>query len=244
MALRLNRERHAALREPGWLAVCLVLSCAMATAACGSKQATSTSPSPTSGGTCRTFASSATASVSVNGAVFATGLTLTGTFNASNRQFTATVVYPGGSVCTTAVFSYASVADFVDEVRVVPLLTLATQSTTTVGPACGSGTSTRLYSYDAQRRVTQFVQGGQTTTYSAWDAEGRPTTGAAANGTLSNTYDDATRTATLSTQAAGGTSSVRLTYDANGIELSELDTSGPVATTTTWTINATGQACK
>jgi hypothetical protein len=218
----------------------------MALASCGGGKKTPTGPSTGGGsGSCRTFATNATASVTVNGNAFLSGIMLTGSFNSSARQFTSTVRYPNGNVCTTAVFSYASIADFVDEVAVIPLKTLATQSTTTIGPACGaSGSSTRTYSYDSQRRLTQFVQSGQATTYNAWDAAGRPTQGASPSETLTNTYDDATRTATLVTQASGATTTAKLTYDTNGIELSQLTTSGPVNTLTTWTTSATGQVCK
>jgi YD repeat-containing protein len=144
-------------------------------------------------------------------------------------------------VCTTAVFSYLSIADFVDEVKVVPGLVLATSSTTTIGPACGStGTSTITNSFDSQRRLTQSVQGGSTLTYTAWDSAGRPTAGSAPSGSISNVYDDAARTLT---QTQGGTVTT-LTYDANGILLQQVDRTGATTGTTTWTIASTDKICK
>ena len=125
-----------------------------------------------------------------------------------------------------------------------PLLTLATDSRTTTGPACGSGTSTRTYTYDSQQKLTQIVQGSSTTIYSLWDGAGRPTLGMRTGGSqLSYTYDDAARIMTVRTTSAGISSVAAITFDARGIEIQEVD-AGSVTTTTTWTIGSTGTACK
>src|SRR5437773_103235 len=108
-------------------ALALMVICGAAAACSGG------SPSPTapgtggssSGATCRTFATKATAID--DGTPSATGLTVTGSFNSSTRQFTSTTTFPGNSsICTTVVFNYSSIADFVDEVSVVPPRALTT----------------------------------------------------------------------------------------------------------------------
>jgi YD repeat-containing protein len=214
-------------------ALLLVVACVGSEIACGTSSGSG--PTTPSGGTCRTFATSAT---EVSTAV--SGLMVTGAFNSSTKQFTATVIYPNGKVCTTAVFSYLSIADFVDEVKVIPGLTLASTSTTTGGPACGSGSSTITNVYDSQRRLMQVIQGASTTTYTAWDSKGRPTMGSAPFGSISNVYDDTARTVTT-TQGASVTT---LTYDTNGILLVEVTKTGSIVGTTTWTIASTDKVCK
>src|SRR5439155_4264442 len=195
-----------------------------------------------SGATCRTFATKSTAID--DGTPSATGLTVTGSFNSSTRQFTATTTFPGdSSICTTVVFNYSSIADFVDEMSVVPGRALTTQ---TMSSSCAgaAATSTRTYTYDGQRRVTQVVQDGQTTTYTAWDSAGRPTAGVISGGpSLSDVFDDASRTDVSTSINKGVTTIARLTYDANVILLSEVHLTGPPHTIT-WTINSTGTVCK
>jgi YD repeat-containing protein len=228
----------------------IVTFIALAIGCSGSSSPTPTSPgtgpgpsaNPSPSGTCRTFAANATG---IDDATPSITATVTGAFNSSTRQFTATAGSVQTGVCSTVVFNYNSIADFVNEVGVVPPRALVTQSTSTSGPGCGSAaiTSTITYSYDAQRRLTQAVQGGQTITYTAWDSAGRPTAGNSTGGmSISHVYVDAARTDTVTTISNSSTTTVRLTYDANGILLSEVYLTGP-SHTVTWTTASTNMVC-
>lgn len=169
---------------------------------------------------------------------------LTGAFNSSTNQSTVVTLFATGAPCTTSVNSYLSTADFVDEVRVIPPVTLQTATSTTNAGACGSGTSNVTYSYDSSRRLTAFTSAGGTTSYTAWDSSGRPTTGSFPGTSISNVYNDAARTLTQ-TQTAGGAISVStITYDANGTNILVVNTSGAIVSTTTFTVTSTAQACK
>jgi hypothetical protein len=206
------------------------LTLVVALAVLGGCGGSPTAPGSGTGSTCRTFATTATAN----------GFLVTSSFNSSTRQLTATTTFPGNAnTCVTVAFNYSSIADFVDEVSVVPPRALLTQSITS-SCAGAAGTSTRIYMYDGLRRLTQEVQDGQTVeTFTAWDSWGRPTAGMRTGGTtFSDVYDNASRTDTSTSISNNGvTTTVRVTYDANGIILSP---DGIV----TWTINSTGTVCK
>jgi YD repeat-containing protein len=194
---------------------------------------------------CRTYPTTATVTTTIGATtqVFA----LTGTFNTSARTSTVTTTSQTGALCTTSVNTYSSVADFVDEVRVIPGVSLQTTTTTTNGPACGTGTQTVTYTYDAQRRLTSFASsaGGSATTYTAWDGSGRPTAGGFPGTTISNVYDDTARTLAQSqTPTSGGVSTTTVTYDANGNQIQSVNKSGNVTVTTTYANTATAQVCK
>lgn len=167
-------------------------------------------------------------------------------YDTSTNAFTCTLTYPTFKV--VIVNRYQSVADFVDEVSVIPPIARYVSGTTTYqpsGPGMKNGKWT--YSYDSQRRqtrtVTAFADGTSTTaTYSAWDTAGRPTlstvtqTGAPAF-TIAYAYDDATRLMTI-TPARGGVQTH--TFDANGnIVLA----TAPGSRTTT-RITATEKVCR
>jgi len=231
-----------------WLLAVVVLVCTLVAACTGSSNTSPSptptpapAPTPTPSATCRSYPISAT-EVSNAGGLQVNGIMVTGSFDSSTLQFTSTVVYPNGSLCDTVVTSYRSIADLISEVKVIPPLTLATQSITTGGPACGSGTSTRVYSYDSQQRLTRYTQGSGTGTYSGWDSAGRPTVETLSSGaSILYAYNDAARTTTVTTTSPGGMSGVvTLTYDANGILLQEAGNGG----TTTWTTLSTGKICK
>jgi YD repeat-containing protein len=170
--------------------------------------------------------------------------TFTASFNSSVNQATITSHLPNGSVCTTTVNSYRSTADFVDEVRVIPPLTLVTATSTTGSAACGSGTSSVTYSYDSQRRLTQFTTPGGPTTYTAWDSSGRPTAGTYSGSSLSYVYNDGARTLTLTTISGAVTSVDTITFDANGTNIMEVVRTGSNVSTTTNTIASTDRVCK
>ena len=167
---------------------------------------------------------------------------LTGSFNSSANIATVTV-----GACTTAVSTYRSTADFVDEVRVIPGLTMQTSTTTTFGGDCDSGTSTVNHVYDSQRRLVSSTTGGVVTTYTAWVSVGRPTAGSFPGTTIANTYNDSTRT-WVKAQTGGvtgkGTWTTTVTYDANGAQTSVVTISGAVTETTTFNTTTTAQVCK
>ena len=199
-----------------------------------------TTPPPTSGsGPCRTYPTAATVPMA-RGALTQMPQ-LTGSFDSSANTATVTV-----GTCTTAVSTYRSTADFVDEVRVIPSLTMQTSTTTTFGGDCDSGTSTVSHVYDSQRRLVSSTTGGVVTTYTAWDSVGRPTAGSYPGTTIANTYNDSTRT-WVQTQRGGVTGATRtttVTYDANGAQTSVVVISGAITATTTFNTTATAQVCK
>jgi YD repeat-containing protein len=139
------------------------------------------------------------------------------------------------------VTDYRSTEEFVDEVKSIPPRTLSLRTTATGGLAF-----TRTNSYDAQRRLTGFVNLGAgqttTTTYTSWDNAGRPTAGAQSNaGTLSITYNDGGRSQTtvivgLGTEVA--------TFDINGNPAASVRDTGVGPVTTTTTVGSTASICK
>jgi YD repeat-containing protein len=231
-----------------WLSV--TLACVLAGTGCGKSSNSSGSSSPTAPGTgggtssrCRTYPT--VASVTTTAAGITQNANLTGAFNASTNQATITISFVGGGLCSTAVHSYRSVADFVDEVRVIPPVPLVLSTTTTNSGSCGSGVGTSTNTYDAQRRLTQTSTVGGTITYTAWDTSNRPTTGTmSTGGTISNVYNDPARTITQ-TQVSGGVTTVTtMSFDANGAQTMIVVTvGGAVVTTTTFNNTATAQVC-
>src|SRR5580765_429139 len=140
----------------------------------GSSNPSTPTPPGTGGGTsgrCRTYPT--VAGVTTTAAGITQNANLTGAFNSSTDQATITISFAGGGLCSTAVHSYRSVADFVDEVRVVPPVPLVLSTTTTNSGSCGSGTATATNTYDAQRRLMQISSVGGTITYTAWDTSNR-----------------------------------------------------------------------
>jgi hypothetical protein len=202
-----------------------------------------TGPGTGTSGRCRTYPT--VAGVTTTAAGITQNANLTGAFNASTNQATITISFGGGGLCSTAVHSYRSVADFVDEVRVVPPVPLVLSTTTTNSGSCGSGTATATNTYDAQRRLMQISSVGGTITYTAWDTSNRPTTGTmSTGGTITNVYNDPARTITQ-TQVSGGVTTVTtMSYDSNGAQTMVVVTiSGAVVTTTTFNNTATAQIC-
>jgi hypothetical protein len=202
---------------------------------------------PVSSATCRTYPTAASVTTVSGGTT--TNALLVGSFNTASNTSTITTLFVNGGQCTSSVFTYRSTADFVDEVRVIPGVSLQTTTTTTNTSACGSGTSNVSYTYDAQRRLTSFTTNAlgvsSTATYTAWDSSGRPTTGSFPGTTIANVYNDATRTwVQTQTIASGAASTTTTTFDANGAQLSIVNVSGGNTTTTTFTNTTTAQVCK
>jgi hypothetical protein len=168
----------------------------------------------------------------------------------------------GAAGRATRTQSYRSPTDFVDEVSVIPPLPRALSiSILSAADSCPSSVEL-TNSYDARGRLTQRVgrsprnlAANVTTTYSAWDALGRPTAGASANFLgnvpVSIVYDSAGRRSAETAQHYGGQWVLMLTteYDRNGNVAREVledvtpGESGERHTTTT-TVTATDRVCK
>lgn len=221
----------------------LFLMTAILSAACSEDRPPSPiGPSPTS---CRTYATSYLQAGTVAGLPINDAQTCS--FNEATNQLTCTLTRSGASGCGTSVATYPSKAAFVDEVRVVPPLTLMTSYTVALQNVCGGGGGTVTYSYDGQRQ-TGFVDGAITGTYTNWDSSGRPTAGTLAVGGISTsqtiTYNDATRTATTTSIGGGSTTTQSYEYDTRGIVVRTTLNAPGVSSTSTVTTNATGQVCK
>jgi YD repeat-containing protein len=142
---------------------------------------------------------------------------------------------------------YDSVADFVDEIRIVPPISRIQSQTRRY--TSGSGPNAQIaYEYDAARRQTRLStnMGGNllVTTYSAWDPLGRPTVATvssrASTINLQYKYDDALRTMTTT-----GPAGVQVdTYDADGNMIREESTDGSGKTIYAFKINKTEKICK
>lgn len=209
-----------------------------------------TGPSPGGGGTCRELASDFTAQTAAGG--FTATTTSTCAFTTSSLQVTCTHRYTdsvGGSTTTTSVTVYGSVADLVDEIAVLPPRTYAVRtSATQTGTSSGSTSAT--FSFDGSRRLTTVsgtsAAGAATTTYTAWDSSGRPSTGTDVGPGFSNaltiSYDNAARTRT--TNFVGGLVTTVEAFDANGNPASQATVGGASVSTTVYTTRATQRICK
>jgi hypothetical protein len=183
--------------------------------------------------------------------------TVAANFDPSTNTYTGSMVAPG--VTETDVRTYASAADFVDEVKIVgrDLCTSEIYS--------GGYIATDTYIYDAQRRVIGMQAqepvdtgvGASAYTYSAWDDQGRPTTGtldAPQNGcvgmSVSIEYDDQARKKSTVISTAGGHGSncgsqiitQWVVYDANGNVVEQLHPFEQVSAKTT--VTKTARVCK
>jgi YD repeat-containing protein len=153
---------------------------------------------------------------------------------------------------TTVTATYASVAAFIDEVRVVPPLFKALKAVATAtGP--GGRNSETTFTFDSQGRLQKEVTTGaqSTTTYTEWDEAGRPTkvrdTGPGFNNTRIVSYDDTLRTRMTRVIPEGQSAAVVTTvetFNADGNPVRQTATGGPAASTTTITINSTQRVCR
>lgn len=225
----------------------LIVGGALAVAGCKSSSsgnATGPSGGSGSGGRCRTYPTAATVTTTAGQTIT---VQLTGAFDTSSNRSTVTTAFANGNLCTSSVSAYRSKDDFVDEVRVIPGVSMQT-STTTTNTGCGTGTFTVNFNYDSQRRLTSTSQTifgvTSTTTYTAWDSSGRPTQGSFPGTTITNVYDDSART-WVQTQTGGGTvSTTTTTFDANGNQLTVVNRTGNFTSTTNYNTTATAQVCK
>jgi hypothetical protein len=224
------------------LTLCL-LAAGLTTVACNKDNGTG--PSDVS---CRTFATQLT-QVTTSGAQQST---LSGTcfFNQATNVLSCTYA-SGGTTCYTQVQSYASAADYVDEIKVIPPTRLLNQETTTNLAPCGLPTKTTLFTYDGQRRLMRTVDQGTnaTVTYTTWDSSGRPTAGANPGppaATYTNAYSDANRTDTLTLAVTGGlTTTTTTTYNTDAIVTNVNAVLNPTTTVTSViTPIGTAKVCK
>ena len=224
--------------------------------ACGGSSSGTSPTSPSGGGgggggstgpACRTYYTNENITTRTSGTNIVFNAIQSATFDTSTKKATTTVKFANGSVCGSGAATYNSVADFVDEVRVIPPVFLAVGTTSAGGGACGGGgtpSGSLTYHYDSSRRLTGWTAvPGDTTTFTAWDSSGRPTTGSVSNGTtISNVYDDAARTETA-TSNPGNTVSTQ-TFDANGNLIKLVLLTGGTTVTTTFDITSTATVCK
>ena len=228
-----------------------------AVAGCGGSGGSSpTSPSGGGGGgggggstgpACRTYYTNENVTTRTSGTNIVFNAIQSANFDTSTKKATTQVKFANGSVCGTGVATYNSVADFVDEVRVIPPVFLVVGTTSAGGGACGGGgaaAGSLTYHYDSSRRLTGWTAvPGDTTTFTAWDSSGRPTTGTTGSGaTISLVYDDGARTSTA-TSNPGNTVST-LTFDANGNMIKQVLLTGGATVTTTFDITSTATVCK
>jgi len=211
---------------------------------------TSTSPSSgtdTGGSTtsCRTYGTVQLVNTFPASIVTSGFSSLSGKYDPSTRQATFILAASfNGPICATSVFTYGSTVDFVDEVSVIPPKTLQSSMAINLAASCGNSTSNQVYAYDSQRRLTRvLLSNGDSISYNAWDGFGRPTLGTfSTGGTISNVYDNAARTTTITQSRAGVSTTTVNTYDANGILINTVD--GGTGQTSTYTVTATETICK
>jgi len=148
-----------------------------------------------------------------------------------------------GSVSFTV--NYASLADFVDEVAVIPPKMLQT-SQTTAANSCNITNAT--YTYDGQKRLLQYTINGLTYAYTAWDNSGRPTIGTVSGSVQTATdilsYNDGTRTMTRVQSVPGASTTTTYVFNSDGNPVSEVVVSGGTTVTTAITTTGTGRVCK
>jgi hypothetical protein len=230
------------LRLCGWIAVA-ALGTACSNNSSSDSSTNPNSPGGTSGSSCRTYSTAADVSTRTSGTSIVFNAKETANFDASAKKVTVETKFANGTACNTAISSYNSVADFVDEVRVIPPVNLQTGSTSTNSGGCPGGSGSNTFTYDSQRRLTAIVPNtGNPTTYTAWDSSGRPTAGSSGGASISIAYDNAARTQTQTQTSPAATST--LSFDANGILTSSVVSSGGVTSTTTFTTTSTATVCK
>jgi hypothetical protein len=237
---------------------------------CGGSGGSPTNPSNPNNpggpsGTCRNVASSFTYTTVAPG-LFA-NTTARCTFDSGARTLTCTYAQTSNVSACSIDFrwrdTYNSVADFVNESKVVGrfLLTSRAQEPVTTPTSC-SGPATpgsTTYTYDSSQRQLQSVavnmtgaSSNVTYVYSAWDAQNRPTAGTVAIAAgpafpATVAYDDGARTITITAGAgqAGGSINI-LTLDADGNLLRhriEIAGIGPISESA-YTISARQTVCQ
>jgi hypothetical protein len=204
---------------------------------------------------CRTAATAAT--TRSRGTGFSAETTTACQYDKATNQSTCTNKYAdsvGTSTTTVSVTTFASLADAIDEIKVIPPRRRSLRTDTTATGARGSTTSSLVNTYDRQNRLVQEVgesSGGGTfmTTYSSSDDAGRPTAGKTVTrgniNSLTLSYDDAARTMTTTTDTGMQKLVCTLTFDVNG-NPAATSCKGPGGMTTgsTTTTTATEKICR
>jgi hypothetical protein len=194
---------------------------------------------------CRTYPTAAKVHTETTASKIVFDAVVSGTFDEGSKKSTVNTMFANGAPCSTNITSYQSVADFIDEVHVVPPIFRSTSNTNTNSGACGKVTATNTYNYDGQRRLVSMTNDvGGDTTYTAWDGAGRPTKGTSGSVAMSIAYDDGAKTMTTTSTGPNGKSVGTLTFDANGAQIKNVVTSGKVTTTTTFTNTGTATVCR
>jgi hypothetical protein len=221
----------------GQVASLLVCAFAVSCGGGGGSPTNPTNPNNPGGGTasCRNYASAFTYTTVAPGLLANT--TVRCTFDQGARTLSCTYAQTSNVNACSVDFlwrdSYNSVADFVNESKIVGrfLLTSRVQEWVSTPTSCSGPTvsGSTTYSYDGSQRQVQSVavnmtgaSSNVTYAYSAWDAPGRPTAGTvsiagapAFPATIA--YDDGARTITIAAGAGqpGGSINV-ITLDADG----------------------------
>ncbi len=156
------------------------------------------------------------------------------------------------SSTSVSVTTFASIADAIDEVRVLPPIRRSLRTETTVKDAQGTTTTTLVNAYDRQRRLVQEVGTSSrgtkyTTTYTSWDSAGRPTSGATVRpggrDVLTLTYRDTPPTLTISTSSLGLRAACSQIFDTHGNPSSTTCT-GNTNSKTSFTVSKLEQICQ
>ncbi len=143
-----------------------------------------------------------------------------------------------------------------DETKVNPPLRRSLRTDTTAEGSRGKSTTSLVNTYDGQNRLIQEVGTSTpgttvTTTYTQWDAAGRPTAGRSVvkGGTASvvtTVYDDAARKLTTTLESGGQRMVCEKSFDVNGNEASSscLSPLGGQASAFITTTTATEKICR
>jgi hypothetical protein len=204
---------------------------------------------------CRTAATTAT--TRTKGPGFTAETTTACQFDKATNRSTCTNKYVdsvGTSTTTVSVTSFASLADVLDEINVIPPRRRSLRTDTTATGPRGSSTSSLANTYDEQNRLAQEVgetSGGGTfmTTYTSWDEAGRPTAGKTVTkgniNSLTLSYDNAARTITTTTDSGLQKLVCVLTFDAAGNPAAtSCKVPGGMTNGSTTTTTATEKICR
>jgi hypothetical protein len=251
-----DQERNEPMPRLRFAPLAAALALAAAGSACGGKGGSSSSttsptapgntPPPSSSNVCRTYPTAANVHTTTSGSSVVFDALEAAVFDAAARTATVRTNFANGAPCSTLVSNYNSVADFVDEVSVIPPIFRTTSSVSTNSGSCGSTAVTQTFTYDSQRRLTRLTNSaGGVLTYTAWDTSGRPTSGTNnGGGTISITYNDPARSWTETQTTNGALTTSTATFNPDGSQATIVVVQGGVTTTTTFTNTATAQVCK
>ena len=175
---------------------------------------------------CRTAATAATTRSKGMGVSAET--TTTCQFDKDTNKSTCTNQYSdsvGTKTTTVSVTTFASLAEAIDEIKVIPPRRRSVRTDTTTTGDRGSLTSSLVNTFDRENRLVQETgesSGGGTftTTYTSWDQGGRPTAGKTVSrgniNALTLAYDSTARTLTTTTDTGLQKLVCVLTFDADG----------------------------